>query len=81
MPKHEHFLTLELPDSFAINPDGAETSRCLNERLRAWQGVGETLAVIIAVAGMMTGLPRHVDARLRVRHLSGDGQAVASGAP
>jgi hypothetical protein len=62
----ERFITLEMPDSLAINPNGAGVSFSLNERLRAWASVGEAMVADTAAAVTMTGLPR-VGGRLRAR--------------
>jgi hypothetical protein len=51
---------LESPDSLAINPVRAGLCFKLNERLHAWQGVGVTMAVAIAMADTTMGLPRVV---------------------
>jgi hypothetical protein len=66
MPNLERFVTLELPDSLAINPVRAGHVERLNERLHAWQGVGvakaadAVVALIGAAADMMMGHPRVV---------------------
>jgi hypothetical protein len=87
VPNHWRFVTLELPDSLAINPLGAGHTCSLNERLRAWQGVGGTIAVdevppprTGVVLGTMMDR-RHVVVRLHERELAADALDVAFGAP
>ena len=88
MPNHERFVTLELPDSLAINPDRAGLLLNYSERLHTWQGVivtimADSVAAALwaaAMADMMTGLPP-VAERLRVVSLSAEDLAAAFLAP
>ena len=50
MPKDKFFVTLELPDSLAINPDRAGLLLNYSERLHTWQGVGVTITADNAAA-------------------------------